>query len=80
MARKTPQSSPSIRRDYKVAAGAGADDPKTGLNWDVAPGKYTVEVKLPGKAVQSETLTIGADEAWGLMILPTGECLPVQLY
>lgn len=68
------------KRDYNVAAGAGADDPKTGLNWEVAPGKYTVEVKLPGEAVHSETLTIGADEAWGLMILPTGGCLPVQLY
>jgi hypothetical protein len=68
------------KRDYNVAAGAGADDPKTGLNWEVPPGKYTVEVKLPGEAAQSETLTIGADEAWGLIILPTGGCLPVQLY
>jgi hypothetical protein len=68
------------KRDYNVAAGAGAKDPKTGLNWEVTPGKYTVEVKLAGEAAQSETLTIGADEAWGLMILPTGGCLPVQLY
>jgi hypothetical protein len=68
------------KRDYNVAAGAGAKDPKTGLNWEVPPGKYTVEVKLAGAAAQSETLTIGADEAWGLMILPTGGCLPVQLY
>lgn len=68
------------KRDYNVAAGAGAKDPKTGLNWDVAPGKYTVEIKLPGAAAKSETLTIGADEAWGLIILPTGESLPIQLY
>lgn len=68
------------KRDYNLAAGAGANDPKTGLNWEVAPGKYTVEIKLPGAAVQSETLTIGADEAWGLVILPAGGCLPVQLY
>lgn len=68
------------KREYKLAAGAGAEDPKTGLNWDVAPGKYPIEIKLPGKAAQSETLTIGLDEAWGLMILPTGDCLPVQLY
>jgi hypothetical protein len=68
------------KREYKLAAGAGAQDPKTGLNWDVAPGKYPIEVKLPGKGAQSEVLTIGLDEAWGLMILPTGDCLPVQLY
>jgi hypothetical protein len=68
------------KKAYNVAAGAGANDPKTGLNWEVAPGKYTVEIKLPGAAARSETLTIGADEAWGLIILPNGESLPVQLY
>lgn len=68
------------KRDYKVAAGAGADDPKTGLNWEVAPGKYTVEVKLPGEKIHTENLTIGADETWGVMILPTGVPLAIQLY
>lgn len=67
------------KRDYKLAVGAGANDPKTGLNWEVAPGKYTVEIKLPDEAVRTEELTIGADEAWGVIILPTG-ALPVQLY
>jgi hypothetical protein len=68
------------KKSYDVAAGAGANDPKTGLNWEVAPGKFTVEIKLPGEKVRSETLTIGADEAWGLIILPNGESLPVQVY
>lgn len=68
------------KRDYKVAAGAGAEDPKTGLNWEVAPGKYTVEIKLPGEQVQTENLTIGADEIWGVIILPTGAPLAIQLY
>ncbi len=68
------------KQDYNIAAGAGANDPKTGLNWDVAPGKYTIGIKLPGKAAQSEIVTIGADEAWGVIILSTGECLPIQLY
>jgi hypothetical protein len=68
------------KRDYNVAAGAGANDPKTGLNWDVAPSKYTIDVKLPGKAVQTEVLIISADEAWGLIVLPDGGCLPLQLY
>jgi hypothetical protein len=68
------------KRDYNIAAGAGAKDPKTGLNWEVVPGKYTIEIKRPGQPVQSELLTIGADEAWGVIILPTGEGLPVHLY
>lgn len=68
------------KKAYNVAAGAGADDPKTGLNWDIAPGTYTIEISYPGKAAQTEKLTIAADEAWGLVILPTGGSLAVQLY
>ena len=26
------------KQEYKIAAGAGAEDPKSGLNWEVAPG------------------------------------------
>src|SRR5262249_13553573 len=46
------------KRDYNVAAGAGAKDPKTGLNWEGAPGEYTGEVKLAGEAAPFATLTI----------------------
>jgi hypothetical protein len=68
------------KQDYKVAAGAGAEDPKTGVNWEVAPGKYTVEIKFPGEKVQTETLTVGAEETWGVMILPNGASLAIQVY
>jgi hypothetical protein len=68
------------KRPYNVAAGAGARDPKTGINWEVAPGKYTVEIKLPGGGAQTETVTIGAGETWGVMVLPTGAPLAVQVY
>jgi|GEM_PF-1000369 len=68
------------KKDYNLAAGVGADDPKTGLNWEVAPGKYTVEIKLPGEKAQTENLTIGVDEVWGVVILPTGGYLTFQLY
>lgn len=68
------------KQDYNIAAGAGAQDPKTGLNWDVAPGKYTIEIRRAGQVAQPEILTINADEAWGVMILPTGECLSLQVY
>jgi hypothetical protein len=65
---------------YNVAAGAGADDPKTGLNFEIVPGKFIVEIKLPDQAANTETLNIAADETWGIVILPTGDCLPIQLY
>ncbi len=60
------------KQEYKIAAGAGAEDPKSGLNWEVAPGNYTVEIKPPGEPVQSEKLKLGADEAWGVIIDPSG--------
>ena len=68
------------KRQYKIAAGAGAEDPKNGFNWEVAPGNYTVEIKPPGEQVQSEKLTLGADETWGVIIAPAGGYLAVQLY
>ncbi len=68
------------KKAYKVAAGAGADDPKTGLNSEITPGKYVVEIKLPGQAGHTETLNVAADETWGVVILPTGDCLPMQIY
>jgi hypothetical protein len=61
-------------------AGAGADDPKTGMNWEVAPGKYVVEVQLPGEKVHTENVTVGANETWGVMILPTGTTLKIPIY
>jgi hypothetical protein len=68
------------KREYKIAAGAGAEDPKTGFNWEVPPGNYAVEVKPPGGQGQSERLKLGADETWGVIIGPSGSYLAAQLY
>lgn len=68
------------KRGYKIAAGAGAEDPQTGTNWEVAPGSYTVEIKPSGGQIQSEKLKLAADETWGVMIGPTGSFLAAQLY
>jgi hypothetical protein len=68
------------KREYRIAAGAGGEDPKTGLNWEIGPGNYTVEVRPPGQQVQSETIKIQAGETWGVIIGPTGGYLTAQLY
>lgn len=70
------------KREYKIAAGAGAEDPpgKTGTNWEVAPGDYVVEIKPSGEPAQSETLKIGAGETWGVIIGPSGGYLATQIY
>lgn len=65
-------------QEYKIAA--GAKDSKTRMNWEVAPGNYTVEFKLPGEQVQSEKLKLGADETWGVIIDASRGYLATQLY
>ncbi|MBI3469280.1 MAG: hypothetical protein HY000_40265 [Planctomycetes bacterium] len=68
------------KQDYPLKAGRGAQDPKTALNYSIAPGKYVVTIKIPGEAPQTETLEIGADTAWGVIALPTGGYMASQLY
>ena len=67
-------------REYKVAAGRGAEDPKTGLNWEVPTGSYTVVIRPPGQDVQSEQLKLGSDETWGVVVDPSGGYLAHQIY
>ena len=64
------------KRDYNIPAGAGAKDPKTGFNWNVNPGNYTVEVK----PAQSEKLKISDNETWGVIFLPSGGFHAARLY
>lgn len=68
------------KQKYTIAAGAGAKDPKTGFNWEVGPGNFTVTVKPTGAQVQSETLKLGAGETWGVIVNESGGYLAVQLY
>jgi hypothetical protein len=67
-------------REYRITARAGAKDPKTGFNWAVAPGNYTVAIKATGAQVQSEALKLSAGETWGVIIDPSGGYLTTQLY
>jgi len=67
-------------RKYTIKAGAGADDPTKGFNWVVPPGNFTFEVTPSGGRAQSEKVTLGADETWGVLVGPTGEFLSMQLY
>lgn len=68
------------KKEYSLKAGQGEADPKDALNYSVAPGKYTLTIKFPGKPPQKETLEISAGTTWGLFVVPTGEYLTNQLY
>ncbi|OKO73578.1 hypothetical protein [Bradyrhizobium sp. AS23.2] len=64
----------------KIAAGAGGPQSPKGPMLDLPPGKYQYALRLPGRPARTETLTVAAGDAWGLMVGPTGDVLPLQMY
>jgi len=63
----------------KVAAGVGAKAPN-GPSFEVRPGTYKLTVRNPGKPDYSESLTVGANDIWGIILIGPGEALPLQMY
>ncbi|TWT36094.1 hypothetical protein KOR34_09930 [Posidoniimonas corsicana] len=68
------------KQDYQLKAGQGGRDPQDALNYTVGPGTYTVVIKIPGEAPQTEKLKLEEGSTWGIIALPTGGYLPMQLY
>lgn len=64
----------------KIAAGAGGPQSPKGPMLDLPPGKYQYALRMPGQPARTDTLTVAAGDAWGLLVGPTGEVLPLQMY
>ncbi|MGY4510914.1 hypothetical protein [Bradyrhizobium sp. USDA 3650] len=64
----------------KIAAGAGGPQSPKGPMLDLPPGKYQYALRLPGRPARTETLTVAAGDAWGLLVGPGGDVLPLQMY
>jgi hypothetical protein len=64
----------------KIAAGAGGPQSPKGPMLDLPPGKYQYALRLPGRRARTETLTVAAGDAWGLLVGPSGDVLPLQMY
>src|SRR5258708_6846065 len=68
------------KQTVKVAAGAGGPQSPKGPTLELPPGKYRYSLKVAGGPARSQQIEIAADDAWGLMIAPNGEVLPLQMY
>ncbi|WP_445218815.1 hypothetical protein ACKWRH_00030 [Bradyrhizobium sp. Pa8] len=68
------------KQTIKIAAGAGGPQSPKGPMLDLPPGKYQYALRMPGQPARTETLTVAAGDAWGLLVGPTGEVLPLQMY
>jgi hypothetical protein len=64
----------------KIAAGAGGPQSPKGPMLDLPPGKYQYALRLPGRPARTESLTVAAGDAWGLLVGPDGDVLPLQMY
>jgi len=65
-------------KTVKVGPGVGSKAPD-GPSLDLPPGKYKFSFKIANGPAQSEDVTVGADETWGLLFGPGG-ALPLQVY
>ena len=67
------------KQAIRIAAGAGGPQ-APGPTLELPPGHYSYAVKLAGASSRNGTLDLSADEAWGVMIGPTGETMTLQVY
>jgi hypothetical protein len=63
----------------KIAPGAGGPQSK-GPTLELPPGKYQYSLKVAGGPARNETIELAADDAWGLMVVPGGEVMPMHVY
>jgi hypothetical protein len=67
------------KQTIKIAAGAGGPHAK-GPTVELPPGKYQYSLKVAGGPVRNNAIEVAADDAWGLMIAPGGEVMPLQVH
>jgi hypothetical protein len=67
------------KQTIKIAAGAGGPHAK-GPTVELPPGKYQYSLKVAGSPVRNNAIEVAADDAWGLLIAPGGDVMPLQVY
>jgi hypothetical protein len=67
------------KQTIKIAPGAGGPQAK-GPTLELAPGKYHYSLKVGGGPARNNEIEVAADDAWGLMVAPDGEVMPLHVY
>ncbi len=67
------------QKTFKIKAGTGNSKTPDGPSLDLKPGKYKYTLAVAGKPNKTTEISVGADEAWGLMVGPGG-VLALQMY
>jgi hypothetical protein len=65
---------------HTLKPGQGARDYKQTVSNSLAPGSYTVTIKASGQAAQTEKIELTEGSTWGIIAMPMGGVLPIQLY
>ncbi len=68
------------KQTIKIPGGAGGPQSPDRPMLELPPGKYQYALKLAGRPAKNSSVEVTADDAWGLMIGPTGEVLALQIY
>ncbi|MBR1223723.1 MULTISPECIES: hypothetical protein [unclassified Bradyrhizobium] len=68
------------KQTIKLAAGAGGLQSPRPPILELPPGKYRYSMKVAGRPARNDTIEVTADDGWGLIILPSGEALSMQMY
>ena len=66
------------RQTIRIAPGAGAQS--KGPTLELPPGKYHYSLKVAGGPARNNEIEVAADDAWGLMVAPGGEVVPLHVY
>jgi len=67
------------KQSIRIAGGAGGPQ-APGPTLELPAGHYSYTVKLAGAPPRNGTIDLSADEAWGVLIGPTGEAMTLQVY
>ena len=68
------------KQTIKLAAGAGGLQSPRPPVLELPPGKYRYSMKVAGRPARNDTIEVTADDGWGLIILPSGEAMSMQMY